>query len=156
MRIENNKTIRIAKQKLMYLNYAPSTISTYVHYMQVFLSNQQKQPIHLSAADFTDYLARFKFSSRSQQNQVISALKFLYTYVLHRKYGKVNFARPRKVRQLPKVIAHDTLVSAFSRIKNVKHMAILSLGYACALRVSENEMHRPFAYDDSHREQQRQ
>ena len=122
----NQKIIRICKQKFIYLNYSPRTAAVYIHHIEKFLrSIGDKQAIHLSAKDFQNYLDTQKFTSVSQQNQVINAIRFLYKHGLERKYDKVSFQRPRKERKIPIVIDKDTLVEKINSVENKKHRAIL-------------------------------
>ena len=127
----------ISKQKLEYLNYSTNTINNYLHHIGVFLNSCKTYPTSLTSKDFQDYLDNYTFTSVSQQNQVINAIRFLYKEVLGKKYDKVYFKRPRKEKKLPRVIDGDYIVSQLSKIQNLKHKAILSLTYSSGLRVSE-------------------
>lgn len=127
----------ISKRKLKYLNYSQRTIDIYTHYIDKFVKESKVPPSRLNANHFSKYLQGFNFTSISQQNQVISALKFFYKKVLNKKYGKVEFDRPRKEKKLPVIIDHKTLVQKIERIPNIKHKAILSIAYSVGLRVSE-------------------
>ena len=137
MNNKNKEVLRICERKLKYLNYADSTISIYCHYIEKFLQSTKKYHQHINSRDFQSYLDAYKFTSVSQQNQVINAVKFLYKYGLNRKYAKVSFQRPRKERKLPQVIDRDFLINQISAIKNLKHKAILTVTYSVGLRVSE-------------------
>ena len=134
---KHTKILRIYNQKLKYFNYSKNTIEIYSHYTDKFLSKVNKYTDHITGADFQTYLNDFDFTSISQQNQVISAIKFFYDKVLQRKYGKVDFKRPRKIKQLPKVIDKNHLKSSILSISNLKHKVILALAYSVGLRVSE-------------------
>jgi site-specific recombinase XerD len=79
----------------------------------------------------------YEYSSVSQQNQIISAVKFLYREVLNNKLRDLKITRPRKEKKLPKVIDKDFLVEKIKSIPNKKHRAIIQLGYSIGLRVSE-------------------
>ena len=96
-----------------------------------------KYPQHLVSNDFQDYLFNYKFTSISQQNQIINSIKFLYEKVLEKKYEKVNFERPRTEKKLPKIINHDLIINSLDNIQNIKHKAIISLAYGTGLRISE-------------------
>jgi len=90
----NNKgdsTLKICRQKLNYLNYSKKTIDNYLSHINKFLKSQDKSCLHLSSNDFQSYLDNYNFSSISQQNQVINAIKFLYINVLNKKYDKVTY-----------------------------------------------------------------
>lgn len=136
----NNKydeLLRICNQKLKYLNYSERTVNSYCHYISKFLNKIGKYPQHLVSKDFQNYLDDYKFTSISQQNQIINSVKFLYERVLNRKYDKVSFKRPRNDKKLPKVIDKDFLLSRINKIENLKHRSILSLAFSVGLRVSE-------------------
>lgn len=96
MNAKYTEILKIYVQKLKYFNYSPRTIEIYSHYAGKFLEKIDKYPQHIVASDFSDYLLNFPFSSISQQNQVINAVKFLYEKVLNKKYAKVDFTRPRR------------------------------------------------------------
>lgn len=137
MKKKNEEFLKICKAKLKYLNYADRTSDIYLSYIEKFLLHADKYPAHLNSSDFQDYLDQFVFTSVSQQNQVINAIRFLYINVLQKKYKKVSFQRPRKERKLPQVIDQQHILSSLAKIENIKHRAILTLCYSVGLRVSE-------------------
>lgn len=128
---------KICEQKLNYINYSKHTIKIYLHYIGEFLLSVKTNPSRLNSSDFQSYLDSYKFTSVSQQNQVINAIRFLYKYGLDRKYDKVSFKRPFKERKLPVVIDKDFILERLYLISNLKHKAILSLTFSVGLRVSE-------------------
>ena len=131
------KFLKIYIEKLKYFNYSDRTIEIYSHYFEKFLININKYPQHITSKDFENYLFNYQFSSISQQNQIINALKFGYEKVLNKKYHKIDFKRPRKEKKLPKVIDIDLALSKIKNIDNLKHKAIISLALSVGLRVSE-------------------
>ena len=137
MNKKGKSTLKICEKKLKVLNYSNRTIEIYLHYIDKFLQSQDKSCLHLNSKDFQNYINNYKFSSISQQNQIISAIKFLYERVLNKKYNKVFFERPRKEKHLPQIIDSEKLLISISKIKNLKHKSIISLAYSVGLRVSE-------------------
>lgn len=133
----NEKIIRICEQKLIYLNYSKNTIDNYISHIKKFLSIQTKQIIHIKSKDFQIYLDNYKFTSISQQNQIINAIRFLYKFGLNKKYNKLSFTRPRQEKKLPQVIDNNFILNQLSKISNLKHRSLLSLVYSIGLRVSE-------------------
>lgn len=133
----NDKIIRQCEDKLHYFNYSNNTVKIYKHYITEFLIKQNKQVVHISSNDYSTYLSQYNFTSISQQNQVINALKFLYEKVLNKKYQKIDFQRPRKEKKLPKVIDNEFLIKTINNIRNLKHKTIISLAYSTGTRVSE-------------------
>lgn len=127
----------ICTQKLQYLNYSQLTQNIYLYYIKEFLHNSKSPPSKLKSNDFQSYLDSYDFTSISQQNQVINAIRFLYKYGLNKKYDKVSFKRPKKEKKLPRVIDGDLLKQKIESISNLKHRTILTLAYSVGLRVSE-------------------
>jgi integrase/recombinase XerD len=136
--MKNQKIIKICKQKFIYLNYSPRTNDNYLSHIKRFINSLgDKQIIHCNSEDFQNYLNNYNFTSVSQQNQVINAIRFLYKEVLGKKYDKVSFKRPRSEKKLPKVIDSELIKHKLSEIENIKHKTILTLVYSVGLRVSE-------------------
>lgn len=134
----NQKIIKICEEKFIYLNYSPRTKDNYLSHIKDFLKSLgDKQVIHCNSKDFQSYLDNYKFTSISQQNQVINSIRFLYKFGLNKKYDKVSFKRPKSEKKLPKVIDNDYIIECLSKINNLKHKSILSLSYSVGLRVSE-------------------
>jgi site-specific recombinase XerD len=136
--MKNQKIIKICEEKLIYLNYSPRTATNYLSHIKLFISSLgDKQIIHCNSYDFQSYLDNYKFTSVSQQNQIINSIRFLYKQVLNKKYDKVSFKRPRTEKKLPRVIDGDVIKNKLSKIENLKHRSILTLTYSVGLRVSE-------------------
>jgi integrase/recombinase XerD len=134
----NQKIIKICEEKFIYLNYSPKTKDNYLSHIRNFLNSiGDKQIIHCNSQDFQSYLDNFKFTSVSQQNQVINAIRFLYKFSLNKKYDKVSFKRPKSEKKLPKVVDGEFIKGQLSKIENLKHKAILTLTFSVGLRVSE-------------------
>jgi integrase/recombinase XerD len=134
----NEKIIKICEQKFIYLNYSERTRENYIPHIRSFLKYLgDKQVAHCNSKDFQNYLDNYKFSSVSQQNQVINAIRFLYKYGLDRKYDKVSFQRPRSEKKLPLSIKKEYLLEKINGIQNSKHKAIIALAYSTGMRVSE-------------------
>jgi integrase/recombinase XerD len=134
----NQKIIKICEQKFIYLNYSPRTKDNYLCHIKNFIDSLgDKQIIHCNSKDFQAYLDNYKFTSVSQQNQIINAIRFLYKYGLDKKYDKVSFKRPKSEKKLPRVIDGEFIKEKLGEIDNIKHRAVLTLTYSVGLRVSE-------------------
>ena len=136
--MKNQKIIKICEEKFIYLNYSPRTRDNYLSHIRPFLESLgDKQVIHCNSQDFQSYLDNYRFTSVSQQNQVINSIRFLYKFGLNKKYDKVSFKRPKSEKKLPKAVDGDFIRTQLSKIKNLKHKAILTLTFSVGLRVSE-------------------
>jgi hypothetical protein len=106
--MKNQKIIKICEEKFIYLNYSPRTISNYLPYIRHFLNILgDKQIIHCNSSDFQSYLDNYTFTSISQQNQVINAIRFLYKEVLNKKYDKVSFKRPKSEKNYQELLMEN-------------------------------------------------
>ena len=137
MNKKSKSTLEKLKNKLRFQNYSEQTIKTYVGYSGKFLEYFDEDVYHISVKEAKEYLENFNYSSISQQNQIISSIKLLYKLVVGRKLKTLNITRPRKEKKLPKVIDAEYLRYCISNIKNLKHKAIITIGFGCAMRVSE-------------------
>jgi integrase/recombinase XerD len=136
--MKNQKIIKICEEKFIYLNYSPRTRENYLSHIRRFLDSLgDKQIVHCNSSDFQSYLDTYQFTSTSQQNQVINAIRFLYKFGLNKKYDKVSFKRPKKEKKLPRVIDSEYIKEKLDKISNIKHKTILTLTYSVGLRVSE-------------------
>jgi integrase/recombinase XerD len=137
MKGNKEEFLKICNKKLKYFNYSDRSIEMYIHYISKFIDSVDKYHQHIVSKDFQEYLNNYEFSSISQQNQIINAIKFLYEKILNKKYDKIDFERPRSEKKLPKIIDKEFLLSKINNIKNLKHKSILSLTFSVGLRVSE-------------------
>jgi len=100
------------------------------------MSAFDKDLYHIPQKDAIKFLNEAKYSSISTQNQYISSVKLLYRMMCGGGLV-VKVSRPRKEKKIPRVIDKDFLLGVINSITNLKHKAILSLGYSVGLRVSE-------------------
>lgn len=137
MNTKSKSTIEKMKKIMRVRNYSEQTVSSYCGYVEKFLLNYSKDPYHIPVYEVKTYLQDYKYTSVYQQNQIINGIKFFYREVLNIKLKSLNITRPRKEKKLPQVIDKVFLKETILTIQNIKHKAILSLGYSCGLRVSE-------------------
>lgn len=137
MNFKSKLTLEKLKQELSFKNYSINTINMYLHYAEIFLSFYDKDVYHISQKEAVKHIKSIEFSSISYQNQYISAIKSLYKYVVGSELCGFKIERPRKEKHLPQIIDKDYLLSCIEKIQNLKHKAIISLGYSVGLRVSE-------------------
>lgn len=133
------EVLNVFEKRLRLRNYSERTIKTYSFYSRQFLINLNvKDAYQLTTKELVLYLEAYKYTSISQQNQVINTLKLFYKHILNRSEIHLSkIERPRKEKHLPRVIDRDFLVLKINAIKNIKHKAILQLTYSVGLRVSE-------------------
>ncbi len=137
MNTKSKSTLEKMSNYLSFKNYSENSIKTYVSYARLFLSQFNKDVYHISVKEAEKWLIEYNYTSISQQNQIISAVKHLYKIVVGRKLNTLNISRPRKEKKIPKVIDAELLAQKINNIENLKHKAILALGLSCGLRISE-------------------
>jgi site-specific recombinase XerD len=85
--------------------------------------------------------------SKSYQNQVVSALRFLCESVLGQPALALRIPRPRKEHRLPAVLSVAEVARMLARARNPKHRALLMLIYSAGLRAGEVVRLRPSDLD---------
>lgn len=133
------RILEIYIKKLRYKRYAERTIEVYEWYLKEFLQTKNiKDPYQVSLIQIKSYLENRKYTSVSQQNQIIGSLKLFAKYILDKKQVHLDkIERPRKSNTFQPVIPREHILKSIDVIENTKHKSIVTLGYACGLRVSE-------------------
>lgn len=137
MYIRNDITCNDFQKAMQVKSYAANTIDNYSYYLSLFLEHTNKSQSKINSVDVRKYMNDISCCNNSVKNQSINAIKLLFKYVLGKKIDAIVVERPRKTKQLPRVIDSELIEHKLSQIKNLKHKAILELGYRCGLRVSE-------------------
>ncbi len=129
------------EKKLIVQRYSESTVSVYRYMFREFLKYLYPRPLHqVTMDDITKYhhlLVVKKNVSRSYQNQSINAIKFYLEQVSGMDRTKYELERPKKEQKLPTVLSQEEIQKLFSKVRNLKHRAILVTIYSCGLRISE-------------------
>lgn len=132
-----NKNLENYEKHLRRKEYAPNTIKTYSYYVGLFFDFTNKPPSHIFKKDAYLFIESCSDLHWIVKNQIISSLKLLYKYEYKTELDDVVTERPRKQKTLPRVYDHDVLINKFRNVNNLKHRAMLEIGYRCGLRVSE-------------------
>tara|TARA_R110000850_G_scaffold277151_1_gene424872 strand:- start:59283 stop:60086 length:804 start_codon:yes stop_codon:yes gene_type:complete len=114
-----------------------STVENYKSCVFTFLKHfeNEVQPKAIPTAKIKEYMLGFETLNTRKAN--LCAVKAFYrlTVKMPTKIDAVPY--PKKARKLPRVIEKNFLLERIGKIKNLKHKAILSLGFSVGLRVSE-------------------
>ena len=120
--------------------YSQKTRKAYLRHAQCFFRLFRRDPQTVGKVEVKTYIGALvdgnKISS-SYINQVISALKFIFRYVLLRPDELENLSRPKKKRSLPVILSEQEVYRILEALDNLKHRALLFLIYSSGLRVSE-------------------
>lgn len=123
-------------QEMNRRNYSKNTINNYVSCLNVFFSTVKKDhPKNVNEADIKEFLSSC-IKVNTQRNYQ-GAIKKFYEICLNQKHKFKNIPYARVEKKLPIVLSNDEVQRMFNVCENLKHKIILSILYACGLRVSE-------------------
>lgn len=126
-------------QEMQFRNYSPRTIATYLSCLTGLSKHYKKSPDKIDLERVKAFLHHsvIKGCSVSYVNQTISAVRVLHEGVLKRKWEPLSIKRPRREKKLPVILSQQEVKSIVNTLSNVKHRAVLNLGYSGGLRISE-------------------
>lgn len=129
------------RQTLELKGYSPSTIKTYSLEFATFLSILKQQDASLlNASKLRSYFLYCHQVLKLNENHIhsrLSAIKFFYEQVLKKEKLFIDIPRPKKQKQLPKILSARDIQKIIAQTNNLKHRVILKLCYGMGLRVSE-------------------
>jgi site-specific recombinase XerD len=135
------KTLRIQMLQQMQLrNYSPRTIKTYLSCLSSLSKYYGQSPDKISLEKVKGYLhycITERGASTSVINQTISGIKILYEDVLLQKWNPMVIKRPKREKRLPVILSIDEVKAIIGATVNLKHKAILMIGYSSGLRIGE-------------------
>jgi len=121
--------------------YSPNTIKTYESMLLMFFGfHHTKTLAEITKSDLVDYNTRYILEngfSYTYQNQTINALKLFYTHEGMDISMADTLERPKKQHKLPEVLSILEIKEILASISNLKHKTLLSILYACGLRIGE-------------------
>jgi integrase/recombinase XerD len=120
--------------------FSPRTKNLYVGCVARFARHFNKCPEKLGAEEVRTYflyLINERKVGLGTYRQALSALRFLYRWVLDRGEVVEDIRAPRPERRLPVVLSFDEVHRFFAAIPSFKHRTLLMFAYAAGLRVSE-------------------
>lgn len=121
--------------------YAVQTIQAYSYALRVFLNwlgeinHREVRVEHVN--NYMKHLVIERSVSRSYQNQHVNAIKSFYKFTISIHLSADMILRPRREYKLPHHLTREEVSKIFSSLGNLKHRAMVSLVYACGLRLGE-------------------
>jgi site-specific recombinase XerD len=119
-------------------NYSENTIKNYCSQVELFLKHfepEATKPSEISEKQIKAWLLQAK--SINSRKHRISAVKLFYAITGKQPLKFKYIEYPRSEKKLPIVLSQHEIQAMFNACQNTKHRVILSLLYACGLRVSE-------------------
>jgi integron integrase len=141
METKPQKLLDQVREAIRTKHYSYRTEQTYVQWIKRFiLFHQKRHPKDMGAEEvqaYITFLATQRNVAASTQNQALSALVFLYKYVLAQEIiFPSNILRPGRPERLPTVLSHEEAMSVISRMTGITQL-MAKLLYGSGLRVTE-------------------
>lgn len=138
---EVKQQIEEFKKWMRQKRYSSNTIKTYESMLVLFFGYYRtKSPDEIVQKDVEnfnhDYILANQYSF-TYQNQLINALKLFYSQKGLQMESLNQLQRPNKQKKLPEVLSIEEVKELLVSITNLKHRTLLSLLYACGLRIGE-------------------
>ena len=135
------KLLNQLREALRSRHYSSRTEKTYVQWVKRFIYfHNVRHPSEMAEPEINALLAHLAVKekvSASTQNQALSALLFLYRYVIGREVGDLGeVIRARKPKRLPVVMTHEEVKAVLTNLAGDKRLMAL-LMYGSGLRLME-------------------
>ena len=119
-------------------NYSPKTRKAYLLYIKEYLSCAKDKSIRSRQRAIEEFLLDKHKRGLSPQtiNLALNAVKFLYSEVLQDPQ-RIDVKFVKRSKKLPIVLSRAEVEQIIEATDNAKYRLMISLGYACGLRVSE-------------------
>jgi integrase/recombinase XerD len=127
-------------EDLQLAGYAESTRESYLDAVRGLAKYYMKSPDLLSEDEirgFFLYLRNEKKVARSTFTIYLSGIKFFFETTLQRQWSVFGITKPGKSKRLPVVLSRKEVRLLLSSIRNPRIKMVLTIIYACGLRLSE-------------------
>jgi integron integrase len=141
METKSPKLLDQVREILRIKHYSYRTEQTYLDWIKRFiLFHNKRHPRDMGADEvqaFISYLANERHVAASTQNQALSAIVFLYKYVLQKEILlPSDILRPGRPQRIPTVLSHQEAMSVIGKMKGTPKL-IVQLLYGSGLRITE-------------------
>lgn len=129
-----DKTERVLKLS----NYSPKTCKAYLLYIKEYIQFSKNTGIKNKQKAIEEFLLdKYKRKQSPQTiNLALNAVKFLYAEAF-KDPQKIDLKFTKKNKKLPIILSRAEIEKIIEATDNAKYKPMISLGYACGLRVSE-------------------
>src|SRR5712675_365275 len=121
-------------------NYAPGTITSYIHTVEHFAQHFHRAPDQLGPEHIRQYQAAMFREWKVSQNTVsqhLGALRFFYTQVLKQTWSTAETPYPKKVLHLPQVLSREEVAHLIDAAQTPVYRILLMTLYATGARRAE-------------------
>jgi integrase/recombinase XerD len=119
-------------------NYSPKTRKAYLLYIKEYIKFSKNAGIRDKQKAVEEFLLDKQKRRQSPQtiNLTLNAIKFLYSEVL-KDSQRIDLKFSKRSKKLPIILSRTEIEQIIEATENSKYKLMISLGYACGLRVSE-------------------
>ena len=123
--------------------YSPRTEKTYVHWVREYiLFHKKRHPREMAVPEINQFITHLvveRKASESTQNQAISAILFLYRYILQKDLDEtgLTFVRPQKGKRVPTILSKDEARLIISKMTG-PYQLLAKIMYGGGLRIMES------------------
>lgn len=130
--------LKKTEQVLILRNYSPRTRKVYLFYIKEYIKFARNSRIKDKQRAIEYFLLdKYKRKQSPQTTNIaLSAVKFLYTEVL-KDCKRIDIRCAKRSKKLPVTLSHTEIEKIIQLTNNSKYRLMITLGYACGLRVSE-------------------
>lgn len=128
----------LATRVLRLRNYSSKTRKAYLGYIKDYLGFCAEQDLAYNQKSVEDFLLDKEALGKSPQtiNLALNAIKFMFKEVLNNGCA-INLKFAKRNKKLPVVLTRKEIEQIVEATQNSKYRLMITLGYACGLRVSE-------------------
>jgi len=125
------------EEEIVLRGFARGTRRLYVAHVRRFLEHSVGEPESGEAVRRWALALLSKGRSHSYVNQALSALRFFYRHVLDEPAPVVRVPRPKRKRQLPRVLSEGAVRRFLEALETPRNRAIAFTLYSSGMRVGE-------------------
>lgn len=118
------------------MNLAERTVKVYSSIAKQFLYELGKSPYDITREEMEVFVFR-RNASRTKE-QALTVLKHLYRNIFYQPEKVNHIPLPKREEYLPDILTPQEVYAICNHPFNIKHRAILTLIYSCALRIGES------------------
>ena len=127
-------------EELQRRNFAPTTISTYLHAVEQFARHFKCRPDRLNQTHFRSYQAYLLRERKMRPLTVrlhVAAWRFFFVKTLKRRYLLDDTPYPKAPRRLPQILSVEEVARLIDAADSLSHRTMLMVLYSTGMRNAE-------------------
>ena len=131
---------QVMLEELQRRNFAPTTISTYLHAVEQFARHFKCRPDRLNQTHFRSYQAYLLRERKMRPLTVrlhVAALRFFFVKTLKRRYLLDDTPYPKAPRRLPQILSVEEVARVIDAADSLSHRTMLMVLYSTGMRNAE-------------------